>query len=131
MAIQTITLGFIVALLSSLVGIIYVYFYYQLFDFSSYLPIWKIPAIFTFFSFLIVALSLTNNTLFKKRGNIITSLFVAISSILSISAPLLFPPKFSDEIEVPELFPALVFPLHFFVPLFWLFLSPYFLISKQ
>ncbi len=131
MAIRTLTLGTLVAVLASIFGIVYVYFYYQLFDFSKYLPLWKIPAIFTFISFLLVGFSIVISMLFKKKGNVITSVILTLFSILSIVLPTLFPPKFSHEIEVPEMFPAFVIPLHFFVPLFWLLLSPYFLLIKQ
>ena len=120
MVIRTITLGFLVAFLSSLSGVIYGYSYYQLFDFSAYLPLWKIAAFLTFIS-----------TIFKKRAHLITSVFVAVISLFSIILPNLFPPKFTQEIEVPEMFPAFVMPLHFLVPIFWLVLSPYFLMIKQ
>lgn len=130
MAIRTITLGSLVAFLSSFIGVIYVYFYYQLFDFSSYLPLWKVPAIFTFLSFLLVGFSIVNNIVFKKNGDFITSLMLTIFSIFSIVLPSLFPPRFTQEIEVPEMFPGFILPLQFLVPLFWLFLSPYFLIVK-
>ena len=131
MVIRTITLGSLVALISSILGVIYVYFYYQLFDFSSYLPLWKVPAILTFLSFLLVGFSIVNNTIFKKNGNFITSLMLTLFSIFSIILPSLFPPRFTQEIEVPEMFPGFILPLHFLVPLFWLFLSPYFLIVKS
>ncbi len=130
MAIRTIALGSLVAFLSSFIGIIYVYFYYNLFDFSSYLPLWKVPAILTFLSFLFVGFSIVMNKLFKKYGNFITSLSIILFSIFSIVLPSLFPPRFTQEIEVPEMFPGFILPLHFLVPLFWLFLSPYFLIVK-
>ena len=130
MAIRTITLGSLVAMLSSIIGIVYVYFYYQLFDFSAYLPLWKVPAILTFLSFLIVGFSIVTNKLFKKNGNFITSLMLTLFSIFSIVLPSLFPPRFTHEIEVPEMFPGFILPLHFLVPLFWLLLSPYFLFVK-
>jgi len=83
MAIRTLTLGTLVAVLASLFGIVYVYFYYQLFDFSKYLPLWKIPAIFTFISFLLVGFSIVISMLFKKKGNVITSVILTLFSILS------------------------------------------------
>ena len=131
MVIRTIMLGSLVALISSILGVNYVYFYYQIFDFSSYLPLWKVPAILTFLSFLLVGFSIVNNTIFKKNGNFITSLMLTLFSIFSIILPSLFPPRFTQEIEVPEMFPGFILPLHFLVPLFWLFLSPYFLIVKS
>ena len=131
MVIRTIMLGSLVALISSILGVIYVYFYYQIFDFSSYLPLWKVPAILTFLSFLLVGFSIVNKTIFKKNGNFITSLMLTLFSIFSIILPSLFPPRFTQEIEVPEMFPGFILPLHFLVPLFWLFLSPYFLIVKS
>jgi hypothetical protein len=45
--------------------------------------------------------------------------------------PTFFPPRFPEEIESPEMFPGFVLPLHFFVPLFWLLFTPYFLTLKQ
>lgn len=123
MTTRTITLGSLVAILSSFIGIVYVYFYYQLFDFSAYLPIWKVPAILTFLSFLLVGLSIVMNKLFKRNGNFVTSLSMTLLSIFSIILPSLFPPRFSQEIEVPEMFPGFIIPLHFLVPLFWLLLS--------
>lgn len=130
MAIRTITLGSLVAMLSSIIGIVYVYFYYQLFDFSAYLPLWKVPAILTFLSFLLVGFSIVMNKLFKKNGNFVTSLSMTLLSIFSIILPSLFPPRFSQEIEVPEMFPGFILPLHFLVPLFWLLLSPQYLIKS-
>jgi hypothetical protein len=130
MAIRTITLGSLVAFLSSFIGIIYVYLYYQLFDFSSYLPLWKVPAILTFLSFLLVGFSIVMNKLFKRNGNFVTSFLVTLFSVISISIPTLFPPRFPEEIEVPEMFPGFILPLHFLVPLFWLFLSPQYLIKS-
>lgn len=130
MAIRTITLGSLVAMLSSIIGIVYVYFYYQLFDFSVYLPLWKVPAILTFLSFLLVGFSIVMNKLFKKNGNFVTSLSMTLLSIFSIILPSLFPPRFSQEIEVPEMFPGFILPLHFLVPLFWLLLSPQYLIKS-
>lgn len=130
MAIRTITLGSLVAMLSSIIGIVYVYFYYQLFDFSAYLPLWKVPAILTFLSFLLVGFSIVMNKLFKKNGNFVTSLSMTLLSIFSIILPSLFPPRFSQEIEVPEMFHGFILPLHFLVPLFWLLLSPQYLIKS-
>lgn len=130
MTTRTITLGSLVAILSSFIGIVYVYFYYQLFDFSAYLPIWKVPAILTFLSFLLVGLSIVMNKLFKRNGNFVTSLSMTLLSIFSIILPSLFPPRFSQEIEVPEMFPGFIIPLHFLVPLFWLLLSPQYLIKS-
>jgi hypothetical protein len=131
MAIRTITLGLLVAFLSSISGVIYGYSYYQLFDFSAYLPLWKIAAFLTFISSLLIAFSLFISTIFKKRAHLITSVFVAVISLFSIILPNLFPPKFTQEIEVPEMFPAFVMPLHFLVPIFWLVFSPYYLMIKQ
>ena len=130
MAIRTITLGSLVALLSSILGIVYVYFYYQLFDFSDYLPLWKVPAIFTFISFVVVGFSLVMTKLFKNKGNIIISTTLTLVTFSSILLPTFYPPRFPNEVEVPEMFPAFVLPLHFFVTLFWLLLSPYYLMKS-
>jgi hypothetical protein len=113
------------------VGMGYSYFYYQLFDFSSYLPLWKIAALFTSISMIICGAYSAFQVITKQQGNLIFSIFLSIITLGSIVFPSLYPPKFPDAVELPELFPAFVLPLHFIVPLFWLTFAPHFLKDKK
>jgi hypothetical protein len=119
--------GVFISFISSVVGISYGYFYYKLFDFSSYLPLWKIAALFTLISMILCGLFWLFLLIMKKKGILVFSMILTLLSITSVIFPTLYPPKFSDSVELPEFFPSFVLPLHFIVPLFWLTFTPHFL----
>lgn len=60
----------------------------------------------------------------KGRGEIIFNFVYVILSFASIPGAFAF--KLPFDIEMPELFPGLVVPIHFFLPLAWFTLKPLF-----
>lgn len=60
-----------------------------------------------------------------KRGEIIFNFLFVILTFASILAP--FATKLPLEIEMPELFPGLSVPMHFFPALAWFTLKPLFI----
>ena len=61
----------------------------------------------------------------KSRGEIVFNLVFTILSFASILPALAF--RLPVDIEMPELFPGLVIPMHFFPALAWFTLKPLFI----
>lgn len=66
---------------------------------------------------------------FKSKGEIIFNLVFVILSFASILGAFAF--RLPVDIEMPELFPGLVVPMHFFPPLAWFTLKPLFIPSNE
>ena len=63
--------------------------------------------------------------IFKGKGEIIFNLLFTILSFASILAPLAT--RLPLDVEMPELFPGLTVPMHFFPALAWFTLKPLFI----
>lgn len=67
------------------------------------------------------------NRWLKARGEVVFNFFFVILSFVSML--LAFAMKLPLEVEMPELFPGLVVPMHFFPALAWFTLKPLFIRS--
>lgn len=65
------------------------------------------------------------NKLLKDKGEIVFNFLLTILSFASILAPLAF--RLPLDVEMPELFPGLTVPMHFFPALAWFTLKPLFI----
>lgn len=63
----------------------------------------------------------------RSKGEVVFNILFIILSFASILAP--FAMKLPLEVEMPELFPGLIVPMHFFPALAWLTLKPIFIKS--
>ncbi|MFT3825490.1 MAG: hypothetical protein QM731_16345 [Chitinophagaceae bacterium] len=61
----------------------------------------------------------------KEKGEIVFNLLIVAFSFVSILAPFAY--KLPLEAEMPELFPGLTVPMHFFPALAWFTLKPLFI----
>ncbi|NBV09231.1 MAG: hypothetical protein EBR91_02940 [Flavobacteriia bacterium] len=121
-------LGLIVALLSSIVGATYLYFFYglELDESSKVLPIWKVVAIYTSISLLISLMSYIFFSKWGKWGVIILNTVFSSIAIASIAYPITY---VNQEIDTTFIAIAAI-PVHFMMPLIWLSLQPIVLIQK-
>ncbi|MEI8193809.1 MAG: hypothetical protein WCG64_08080 [Flavobacteriia bacterium] len=121
-------LGLIVALLSSIVGATYLYFFYglELDESSKVLPIWKVVAIYTSISLLIALMSYVVFSKWGKWGVIILNTVFSSIAIASIAYPITY---VNQEIDTTFIAIAAI-PVHFMMPLIWLSLQPIVLIQK-
>lgn len=120
--------GLFVAVVSSAVGALYLNAYYtEMFDYSMILPIWKVVSIYTALSLF---LSLVLFFVFKYLGRIgvlvLNTLFV-MAMTASIYYPITY---FNSKIDV-EYIAVAALPIHFIMPLVWLAIQPFALISKS
>ena len=69
------------------------------------------------------------NKWFKATGEIIFNFIFVIFSFASILAAFAF--KLPFDVEMPELFPGLVVPMHFFPALAWFTLKPLFIKNNE
>jgi len=122
-------LGLIVALLSSIVGATYLYFFYglELDESSKVLPIWKVVAIYTSISLLITLMSYVVFSKWGKWGVIILNTVFTSIAIASIAYPITY---VNQEIDTTFIAIAAI-PVHFMMPLIWLSLQPIALIQKS
>ncbi|NII25453.1 hypothetical protein HB364_10195 [Pseudoflavitalea sp. X16] len=65
------------------------------------------------------------NKLLKNKGEIVFNFLLTILSFASILAPLAA--RLPLDVEMPELFPGLTVPMHFFPALAWFTLKPLFI----
>ncbi|MCW3089331.1 MAG: hypothetical protein JWP81_400 [Ferruginibacter sp.] len=65
------------------------------------------------------------NKWLKNKGEIVFNLLFTILSFASIAAA--FAAKLPFDVDMPELFPGLVVPMHFFPALAWFTLKPLFI----
>jgi hypothetical protein len=121
-------LGLIVALLSSIVGTTYLYFFYglELDESSKVLPIWKVVAIYTSISLLIALMSYIFFSKWGKWGVIILNTVFSSIAIASIAYPITY---VNQEIDTTFIAIAAI-PVHLMMPLIWLSLQPIVLIQK-
>ena len=121
-------LGLIVALLSSIVGATYLYFFYglELDESSKVLPIWKVVAIYTSVSLLIALMSYIVFSKGGKWGVIILNTVFSSLAIASIAYPITY---VNQEIDTTFIAIAAI-PVHLMMPLIWLSLQPIVLIQK-
>lgn len=121
-------LGLIVALLSSIVGATYLYFFYglELDESSKVLPIWKVVAIYTSISLLITLMSYVVFSKWGKWGVIILNTVFSSIAIASIAYPITY---VNQEIDTTFIAIAAI-PVHLMMPLIWLSLQPIVLIQK-
>lgn len=121
-------LGLIVALLSSIVGATYLYFFYglELDESSKVLPIWKVVAIYTSISLLIALMAYIFFSKWGKWGVIILNTVFSSIAIASIAYPITY---VNQEIDTTFIAIAAI-PVHFMMPLIWLSLQPIVLIQK-
>jgi hypothetical protein len=117
-------LAIITAVISSLLGGIYAYYYYKiLFDFSMILPVWKIVA--TYFSIALIATGLRFlfDLMFPKFGELCFNIVLSFLTILSIMHPILM----NGDFEMAEMYPGFAIPLYFIFTIIWLALAPTFI----
>jgi hypothetical protein len=121
-------LGLIVALLSSIVGATYLYFFYglELDESSKVLPIWTVVAIYTSISLLIALMSYIFFSKWGKWGVIILNTVFSSIAIASIAYPITY---VNQEIDTTFIAIAAI-PVHLMMPLIWLSLQPIVLIQK-
>jgi len=121
-------LGLIVALLSSIVGATYLYFFYglELDESRKVLPIWKVVAIYTSISLLITLMSYVVFSKWGKWGVIILNTVFSSIAIASIAYPITY---VNQEIDTTFIAIAAI-PVHLMMPLIWLSLQPIVLIQK-
>ncbi|MBC7887959.1 MAG: hypothetical protein H7Z13_08710 [Ferruginibacter sp.] len=124
---QSLLLGAISGILAGIASVIYQKVYSGTLgaDFAALAKPLNI-VITCFVSGLIIATGYwLSNKWFKTKGEIIFNLVFAILSFASILPAFAF--KLPLDIEMPELFPGLVVPMHFFPALAWFTLKPLFI----
>ena len=122
-------LGILTGVFSSLVGGIYTYFFYKdLFDFSSVLPIWKIVAVY--FSLGLIASGLYFMLVFfsSKYGQLLFNIKFVLIAVLSVLIPINIK---VPNVEFPEIYPVFALPLHLFFSVIFLALSPLIIKKNQ
>ncbi len=115
-------LGLLAGALSSFVGGIYTYFFYRdLFDFSTILPIWKIVAVYFSLGLIASGLYFMIVRFSSKLGQLLFNITFAVIAILSVLIPINLK---VPNIEFPEIYPVFAIPLHLFFSVIFLALSP-------
>lgn len=105
------------ALCASLLGVLYVYSYYELlFDFSTVLPIWKVAFGLISFSLILFYVHLLFMKVIKQNP---TFWFGWTSSIVTFVS-ILYPITERVYVDATEFYPGFVIPLHF-LPLLMFF----------
>lgn len=115
-------LGFISAVLSSGIGVIYSFLYYRfLVDFSSVLPIWKVAAGLISFTLLFFYVHQLFLLWIKQFPTFWFSLTFSLGSFVSIIYPMI------ERVYVDdcEFYPGFVIPLHFLPILMFLTFNKY------
>jgi hypothetical protein len=98
------------ALCASLLGVLYVYSYYEwLFDFSSVLPIWKVAFGLISFTLILSYIHLAFRKVLKHYPTFWFGLTFSIITFVSI----LFPMIERVYVDASEFYPGFVIPLHF------------------
>lgn len=105
------------ALCASLLGVLYVYSYYELlFDFSTVLPIWKVAFGLISFSLILFYVHQVFTKVIKQNP---TFWFGWTSSIVTFVS-ILYPITERVYVDATEFYPGFVIPLHF-LPLLMFF----------
>ncbi len=124
---QLLIYGIVTGLLSGLAGIVYQYIYQTMF-FVEYSSVVNTGAIIGSSLIGTVLMSLGYFILFKVKKekwmgiiNLVYMIlaFASILPAMAVTLPL--------DVEFPELFPGLVVPMHFFVPMIFFGLGPFFM----
>ncbi len=114
--------GLIVAAISSLVGGLYLHYFYALELDESYkvLPIWKVVSIYIALSLLLSLVLMIASRILKKWGVIVLNTVLTMASVASIALPITY---INQEIDTTFIAVAAI-PVHFIMPIIWLALQP-------
>jgi uncharacterized membrane-anchored protein len=114
--------GLIVAVISSLVGGLYLHYFYSLELDESYkvLPIWKVVTIYITLSLLLSLVLMIASRVLKKWGVIVLNTVLTMASVASIALPITY---INQEIDTTFIAVAAI-PVHFIMPIIWLALQP-------
>jgi len=114
--------GLIVAAISSLVGGLYLHYFYALELDESYkvLPIWKVVSIYIALSLLLSLILMIASRVLKKWGVIVLNTVLTMASVASIALPITY---INQEIDTTFIAVAAI-PVHFIMPIIWLALQP-------
>ncbi len=114
--------GLIVAAISSLVGGLYLHYFYALELDESYkvLPIWKVVSIYIALSLLLSLVLMIASRILKKWGVIVLNTVLTMASVASIAFPITY---INQEIDTNFIAVAAI-PVHFIMPIIWLALQP-------
>jgi uncharacterized membrane-anchored protein len=114
--------GLIVAAISSLVGGLYLHYFYALELDESYkvLPIWKVVSIYIALSLFLSLILMIASRVLKKWGVIVLNTVLTMASVASIALPITY---INQEIDTTFIAVAAI-PVHFIMPIIWLALQP-------
>lgn len=114
--------GLIVAAISSLVGGLYLHYFYALELDESFkvLPVWKVVSIYIALSLLLSLLLMFVSRMLKKWGVIAMNTLLTMFSVASIAFPITY---VNQEIDTTFIAIAAI-PVHFIMPIIWLALQP-------
>jgi uncharacterized membrane-anchored protein len=114
--------GLIVAAISSLVGGLYLHYFYALELDESFkvLPVWKVVSIYIALSLLLSLLLMIVSRMLKKWGVIALNTLLTMVSVASIAFPITY---VNQEIDTTFIAIAAI-PVHFIMPIIWLALQP-------
>jgi len=114
--------GLIVAAISSLVGGLYLHYFYALELDESYkvLPIWKVVSIYIALSLFLSLVLMIASRILKKWGVIVLNTVLTMASVASIALPITY---INQEIDTTFIAVAAI-PVHFIMPIIWLALQP-------
>lgn len=114
--------GLIVAAISSLVGGLYLHYFYALELDESFkvLPVWKVVSIYIALSLLLSLLLMIVSRMLKRWGVIALNTLLTMVSVASIAFPITY---VNQEIDTTFIAIAAI-PVHFIMPIIWLALQP-------
>lgn len=114
--------GLIVAAISSLVGGLYLHYFYALELDESFkvLPVWKVVSIYIALSLLLSLLLMIVTRMLKRWGVIALNTLLTMVSVASIAFPITY---VNQEIDTTFIAIAAI-PVHFIMPIIWLALQP-------
>ena len=114
--------GLIVAAISSLVGGLYLHYFYALELDESYkvLPIWKVVSIYIALSLFLSLVLMIASRILKKWGVIVLNTVLTMASVASIALPITY---VNQEIDTTFIAVSAI-PVHFIMPIIWLALQP-------
>ena len=114
--------GLMVAAISSLVGGLYLHYFYALELDESYkvLPIWKVVSIYIALSLFLSLVLMIASRILKKWGVIVLNTVLTMASVASIALPITY---INQEIDTTFIAVAAI-PVNFIMPIIWLSLQP-------
>lgn len=124
---KALLLGIISGLLAGVAGVVYakVYFSINEADFSRVAGMVRIIAGSLIGGVLAAIGFWLLNRWLKDKGEIVFNLLFSLLSFASLLAPIA--ERLPRDIDMPELFPGMVIPMHFFPALAWFTLKPLFI----